>query len=213
MRTMPNSVQSQTNGSQPDTLPGLTENCHPAPGEEGTDELGPPPVVMPFRVNVIRSANRHKTVSSRLSGGVLEVRIPAWMSDFDEARVVDDFCRRFEERNRCWEVDLGARARDLAARHDLPDPRSIRWSTRQSRRWGSCNRVTGDILISHRLTEVPPWVLDYVIVHELAHLVESGHSAAFHELVGRYPLTERAKGYLEAFGAWAGEDPDRSPGG
>lgn len=164
---------------------------------------------MPFRVKVIRSANRHKTVSSRVAGGVIEIRIPAWMSDFDEAEVVNDFCRRFEERRRCWEVDLGARARDLAARFDLPEPRSIRWSTRQSRRWGSCRPSVGEILISHRLTEVPPWVLDYVIVHELAHLVESGHSAAFGALVARYPLTERAIGYLDAFGAWSGGVLDR----
>ena len=215
MRTMPNSVRSQTNGSQNTAIGELAEECRPLPGEDGTDELEefePPPVVMPFRVNVIRSANRHKTVSSRLAGGVLEIRIPAWMSDFDEAEVVNNFCRRFEERHRCWEVDLGARARDLAARYDLPEPRAIRWSTRQRQRWGSCSTVKGEILISHRLTEVPPWVLDYVIVHELAHLLESDHSAAFDALVARYPLTERAIGYLEAFGAWADGVLERSPG-
>ena len=69
--------------------------------------------------------------------------------------------------------------------------------------------ATGEILISHRLTDVPPWVLDYVIVHELAHLREAGHSAAFDALVARYPLTERARGYLEAFGAWADGDLER----
>lgn len=189
------------------------DDCFASPSEDGVDELGPPPVVMPFRVNVIRSANRHKTVSSRVSGGVVEIRIPSWMSDFDEAEVVDNFLRRFDERRRCWEVDLGARARDLAARHDLPEPRSVRWSTRQRRRWGSCSTSTGEILISHRLTEVPPWVLDYVIVHELAHLVEPRHSAAFHTLVARYPLTERAVGYLEAFGAWSDGVLDRRSAG
>lgn len=205
MRTMPNSVQDQTNGSQSAALGGLAGDCCPPPGEEGGGESGALPVAAPFRVKVIRSANRHKTVSSRLTGGVIEIRIPAWMSDLDEAEVVNDFLRRFEERRRCWEVDLGARARDLADRYDLPEPRAIRWSTRQRRRWGSCSATKGEILISHRLTEVPPWVLDYVIVHELAHLVESGHSAAFDALVARYPLTERAKGYLEAFGAWSGD--------
>ncbi len=209
MSTTPESVQTRTNGSQPGAIAESADGCLPPAEEEGTDEPGPPPVVMPFRVKVIRSANRHKTVSSRVAGGVIEIRIPAWMSDFDEAEVVNDFCRRFEERRRCWEVDLGARARDLAARFDLPEPRSIRWSTRQSRRWGSCRASVGEILISHRLTEVPPWVLDYVIVHELAHLVESGHSAAFGALVARYPLTERAIGYLDAFGAWSGGVLDR----
>ena len=213
MNIMPNPIPPETNGSQPAALDGITDGCRPLPDEEGTDDLGPPPAVMPFRVKVIRSANRHKTVSSRITGGVLEIRIPAWMSDLDEAEVVNHFRRRFDERHRCWEVDLAARARDLAARHDLREPRSIRWSTRQRRRWGSCSTTTGEILISHRLTEVPPWVLDYVIVHELAHLVEARHSAAFHELVDRYPLAERAMGYLEAFGAWSGGILDRQPTG
>ena len=213
MRTTPNSVQSPTNGSQPAALGGLAGDCHPSPGEAGGGDLGPPPVAKPFRVKVIRSANRHKTVSSRITGGVLEIRIPAWMSDLDEAEVVNNFCRRFDERYRCWEVDLGARARDLAARYDLPEPRAIRWSTRQRRRWGSCSASKGEILISHRLTEVPPWVLDYVIVHELAHLIEADHSAAFAALVARYPLTERAIGYLEAFGAWSEGVLDRQSAG
>lgn len=209
MRTIPKLQPTHTNGSQPAAGAASPGDCHPSPGDEGTDESGPPPAVTPFRVKVIRSANRHKTVSSRVSGGVLEIRIPAWMSDFDEAEVVDHFRRRFDERHRCWEVDLGGRARDLAARYELPEPRSVRWSTRQRRRWGSCSTTTGEILVSHRLTEVPPWVLDYVLVHELAHLVEASHSVAFHELVNRYPLTERAIGYLEAFGAWSGGDPAR----
>ena len=208
MRTMRNSVQGQANGSQPAALPGLAGDCQPSPGEEGGDQMGPPPALQPLRVEVIRSANRHKTIGARLAGGTLEIRIPAWMSEADEAEAVESFRRRFDERYRCWEVNLVARARQLAARHDLPEPRSIRWSTRQRRRWGSCNMATGEILISHRLTEVPPWVLDYVIVHEMAHLRVAGHSAAFDALVARYPLTERAKGYLEAFGAWAGEARD-----
>ena len=213
MSTSPNPSQPQINGSQPATLGGIAEGCRPSPDEEGTGDLGPPRVVMPFRVKVIRSANRHKTVSSRITGGVLEIRIPAWMSDLDEAEVVNDFRRRFDERYRCWEVDLGARARDLAARYDRPEPRAIRWSTRQRRRWGSCSTSKGEILISHRLTEVPPWVLDYVIVHELAHLVEADHSAAFAALVSRYPLTQRAIGYLEAFGAWSDGVLDRRSAG
>jgi predicted metal-dependent hydrolase len=59
------------------------------------------------------------------------------------------------------------------------------------------------------LAKEPPWVLDYVIVHELAHLHVSGHGQAFWELVNRYPLAERARGFLMARGV---EDPDGMPG-
>jgi predicted metal-dependent hydrolase len=41
-------------------------------------------------------------------------------------------------------------------------------------------------------------VLDYVLVHELAHLVVPDHSPAFHEIVDRYPRAERARGFLIA---------------
>ena len=213
MRTTSKHRPISGNGLPPAAGP-LNGGCRSLPGEEeALDDPGaPPPAPQPLRIDVIRSANRRKTISARLVGGALEIRIPAWMSEADEAEAVESFRRRFEERWRCREVNLGERARELAARHDLPEPRSIRWSTRQRRRWGSCNTDAGEILLSHRLTEVPPWVLDYVIVHELAHLIEADHSAAFHALVARYPLTERAKGYLEAFAAWAGEAPSAAGG-
>ena len=178
---------------------------------EGGDQRELPPALKPLPVEVIRSPNRHKTIGARLTGGGLQVRIPEWMSETDEDEAVESFRRKFDQRRRCWEVNLGARARDLAAQLGLPEAASVRWSTRQRRRMGSCNMVTGEILISHRLADVPPWVLDYVIVHELAHLRVPEHSADFHALVARYPLAERAKGYLEAFTTWAAERPDPDP--
>jgi hypothetical protein len=74
----------------------------------------------------------------------------------------------------------------------------VRWAENQRSRWGSCSILSADIRISTRLAELPSWVLDYVIVHELAHLVEARHGPAFDELVGRYQKTERAIGYLMA---------------
>jgi hypothetical protein len=71
------------------------------------------------------------------------------------------------------------------------------WADQRSQ-WGSCTPSTGEIRISNRLAAYPPWILDYVLVHELAHLVEANHSPAFNALVARYPLAERARGFLMA---------------
>ena len=59
--------------------------------------------------------------------------------------------------------------------------------------------MTGDIRICQDLANMPTFVLDYVIVHELAHLLVPDHSPEFWELVERYPKTERARGYLHGY--------------
>ena len=70
----------------------------------------------------------------------------------------------------------------------------------QAWRWGSCTPSDGAVRISSRLAREPGWVLDYVIVHELAHLLVASHGQAFWALVNRYPRTERARGFLMARG-------------
>jgi hypothetical protein len=82
---------------------------------------------------------------------------------------------------------LGGRAR----------PRTVRWVTNQNTRWGSCTPAEGSIRLSHRLQGMPEYVVDYVLVHELAHLLVPGHGPRFWELLTSYPRTERARGYLE----------------
>ena len=90
--------------------------------------------------------------------------------------------------------DLSQRFFDGVA--EPPVPVSVRWSDRQQRRWGSCTPAEGTIRLSRRLEGMPTWVLDYVLVHELAHLLVPDHSRRFWEYVERYPLAERAKGFL-----------------
>jgi len=151
-----------------------------------------------YPVEVIRSDRRRKTVSARIVEGVIRVRIPSWMTADDERTYVDDVVRRIEQQRRSNSVDIDARARRLADEFDLPQPESVRWSTNQQQRWGSCTVGTGHIRISDRLVDVPPWVLDHVIVHELAHLLVPDHSPAFDALLARNPMSERATGYLMA---------------
>lgn len=151
-----------------------------------------------MKVEVKRSTRRRKTVEARLVDGTLRVAIPAWMTAEDEAHWVEVMSQRFSRKADTAEIDLVPRADNLAQRFDLPTPATITWSTRQNTRWGSCSVDTGRIRISDRLAGFPDWVIDYVIVHELAHLVESGHNRPFWALVNRYPLAERARGYLMA---------------
>ena len=153
-----------------------------------------------FDVKVIRSSRRTKTAQAKVVRGVIEVRIPSGCSAGEEAELVDHFVKKFERSHRAKLLDLDERAGRLAKKYDLPMPASIRWVSNQKHRWGSCTPSDGTIRLSDRLAGFPEWVIDYVVVHELAHLVESGHGPRFWALVEQYPLTERARGFLMAKG-------------
>lgn len=163
---------------------------------------------MAHEVEVIRSARRKKTVSAKLIDGKILVSIPARLSKSEEARVVADIVASVEKKATAsakTDADLLARAERLNQKvlEGRATIGSIRWVTNQSRRWGSCTPVTNDIRISHLLRDVPDYVLDAVIVHELTHtFIHSGHSAEFWAWADRAPKAERAKGFLEAFGRY-----------
>lgn len=159
-----------------------------------------------MQVEVVRSARRRKTVQAREVDGVVRVSIPATMTKADEERWVGEMVRRFQRRQATGRLELAGRADLLAARYRLPRPRSIRWVDNQAARWGSCTPADATIRISSRLAGYPEWVIDYVIVHELAHLAHRGHGPRFWSLVNRYPRTERARGFLMAKGIDDAED-------
>jgi hypothetical protein len=75
----------------------------------------------------------------------------------------------------------------------------VRWVGNQRQRWGSCTVDDRAIRISDRLQGMPGYVLDYVLVHELAHLIEADHGPRFQALVAQYPHADRARGYLEGW--------------
>lgn len=184
--------------------PRLFDDLSDLSDDDGTDPIAPsadPPSgddATAFRVEVTRSARRRRTVGSRLVGDTLRIAIPSWMSAVEEQRWVETLTARYRRRQAADRIDLGERAVTLARRHDLPRPREIRWVDDMTTRWGSCTPSTGTIRLSSRLARYPDWVVDYVIVHELAHLEHADHSPAFWRLVHRYPRAERAIGYLIA---------------
>lgn len=160
-------------------------------------------------VEVVRSRRRRKTVQATIVNGTIKVQAPASMTNAEIDEYVTELVDRLERRYRADSVDLVARASTLARRFRLPRPDTVVWAEQRSQ-WGSCTPETGVIRISTRLAAWPPWVLDYVLVHELAHLVEANHSPAFHELVARYPLAERARGFLMAMSFGADEARGRA---
>ena len=158
----------------------------------------------PFRVEVIRSKRRKRTVGAELRGDVLRVSVPSWMSVADEQQWVSKMSASFRRKHSAARIDLQRRAATLAHRHGLPVPDEVRWADDMTTRWGSCTVDNRTIRISTRLSAFPDWVLDYVIVHELCHLRVRGHGDDFWALVHRYPKAERAIGYLIAK---SGDDP------
>jgi len=158
-----------------------------------------------MKVEVVRSPRRRKTVQARQVGGVLRVSIPASMTAVEEEKWVAEMVRRMERRAATDRIDLAERAAVIADRYGLHHPFAIRWVDNQEWRWGSCTPSDGTVRISSRLAKEPLWVLDYVLVHELAHLSVARHDQRFWSIVHRYPLTERARGFLMARGLDHGE--------
>jgi len=164
-----------------------------------------------LEVDVIRSAKRRKTVEARVVDGRIRLLIPARMSRREEQHWVTTMQARLAHRPEAERIDLAERAAVLARRYRLPTPASIRWVDNQGQRWGSCTPSDGTIRISSRIAGYPTWVVDAVVVHELAHLVEAGHGPAFKALVARYPKTERAAGFLIAKGLGDDDDAESGP--
>jgi predicted metal-dependent hydrolase len=160
---------------------------------------------------VVRSRRRRKTIQASLVDGVLEVRIPAWLSKTEEAECVEEMRGRFETEPALDDGALARRARRLARQLDFPRPASVRWVTNQNKRWGSCSPSSGSIRLSHRMARFPSWVIDYTLVHELAHLLEGGHGPEFQALAGRYDRADQAEGFLMGVGT-ASWDTDESGG-
>jgi hypothetical protein len=112
-----------------------------------------------------------------------ELHIPRRVRDFLKRQAKADL----EKASRLAAAALGVTVKRVSIRD-------------QSSRWGSCS-TTGLLSYSWRLIMAPPFVLEYLAAHEVAHLVEMNHSRAFWRLVERICLhTGRAKTWLDAHG-------------
>jgi Protein of unknown function DUF45 len=174
--------------------PGRPEPSAPAP---------PADAVLRPAVEIRTSSRRRKTATAFWEADRIVVVLPAHLRGAKRQEMVDWLVARVEARRpqaRGTDAELAERAATLADRYvDGVRATSVRWVTNQSKRWGSCSGATGEIRLSDRLRRVPGWVLDAVLVHELAHLVHADHSAQFHRLVERFPKGKEAAAFLEGY--------------
>lgn len=160
-------------------------------------------------IEVRLSRKRVKNLNLRIArdGSHVSVSAPSWMTE----REVTDFVRR----KAAWiEVHLTEAANTPMARASQASPEEIaQWRKvvsacvpplvaawepimgvkhgslayrNMTSRWGSCQPSTGRICINVRLALYPPECLEYVVVHELCHLLERGHGPRFHELMDTF---------------------------
>lgn len=170
------------------------------------------------RIDIVvkRSGRRKRTISWRIENRPeavrVEMQVPAALTRDQEAewrqRVAQQVRDRLKRQAAKLDGDLYERAQALNARYFGGGLalRSASWSTRQEKRWGSCSPDVGSIRLSDRLRSLPDWVVDYVLVHEIAHLAAPDHSDEFWALVARYPLAERARGFLMGYDHHSGGD-------
>jgi len=159
-----------------------------------------------MEVKIIRSIRRKCTISARLVKDTLLVSAPLELSQERLEKIIADFKIKFEKKKLKQELDQKQNLIDIAGKlneqyfQNKLKINSIEYVTDQESKFGCCDYRGARIRISHRIGLMPGWVRDYVIIHEMSHLIEPNHSRAFWEIVSRYQLAERARGYLMAVG-------------
>ncbi|MCK4244969.1 MAG: M48 family metallopeptidase [Candidatus Omnitrophica bacterium] len=159
-----------------------------------------------MEIEVIRSHRRRRTISARFADGIMYIYAPVGISDEKLAEVTRNFKRRFERQKLKKELKIKENLNEVVRRLNEKyfggklKIESTKYAVNQHKRFGSCNHRKGTIRISYRLAKMPQWVRDYVIVHEMAHIIQPNHSKSFWDIVSRYKLAERARGYLMAKG-------------
>jgi hypothetical protein len=162
-----------------------------------------------YRLEVVRSAGRGKTVAPvRLEEGRLRLPLPAGKdAGGDKSSAPATIAPNSEADMREWMLQgymaaagemIAARVAHFQALLDV-QPRTIRIKG-QKRRWGSCS-AKGGLNFNWRLILAPPEVLDYVVAHELCHLLHMNHSRRFWESVaGVLPDYKLRRNWLKEHG-------------
>ena len=160
------------------------------------------------RVVIRRTARRKTGLAAFWEAGQAVIAVPARLSVEDEQYWVPRMVAKLEQGTRTQLGRDGMQPSDealLQRRLSLSReylgaravPVSVRWVRNQNSRWGSATPARKTIRISHHVQGMPEWVLDYVLLHELVHLIHANHSPAFWALLASYPQVDMAKSFLE----------------
>lgn len=151
------------------------------------------------RFEVRRSARRRKSIAVHREGDTIVVNAPMWMSEAEVERHARELVGRLRRRERAPASDTELLTRALWLRMEFlpeaPEPTSVRW-TATSSRWGSCTTLDRSIRLAEALRHAPQYVIDAVVVHELAHLLQAHHGPEFRSLIARFPDNARADAFL-----------------
>ncbi len=153
------------------------------------------------RVKVVRSARRRKTISANWENGMIRLQVPATLTDQEERQWAERMIAKLHRRSGALSfgnAQLEELAEDLNQRYfqGRATPNSVVFSQRQNTLWGSCSRRTGNIRLNPDLARMPRWVLEGVLVHELAHLIEPNHGPRFKALEARYERISEVHAFL-----------------
>ena len=165
-----------------------------------------------MEVKIIRSTRRHRTISARMLNDCLVVSAPQHVPQERIEAIVEGFKAKFQKRKLKEALDRKQPLCEIAAalnRKYFANAlriNSVEYVIDQNSKYGCCNYTQRSIRISHKIGLMPTWVRDYVLIHEMAHLLEPNHSKAFWNIVSRYELAERARGYLLALGFLADDE-------
>jgi len=152
-------------------------------------------------VEIIRSKRRKNTIQAKIVNKKLIIYLPSNLPETEEKKWIQKMINWKNNKKQLNNDLLLKRAKQLNKIYfNNSLDFSIKFVTNQKTRFGSCTYKNKSIRISDRLTKAPKWVLDYLIIHELAHIVHPNHNKKFWEKVNQYKYAERARGYLIAMG-------------
>ena len=157
-------------------------------------------------IRVIRSSRRKKSIGAYREQGAIVISVPARLSNSKVSAVIPELVEKIltkEAKERLTDSQLHERSLYLLGKY-LPEfvitPASVTWRS-MNERWGSCTTVDRTIRISDRLNGAPEYVVDYLLVHELIHLMIPDHGDEFEGLLARFESSDRASAYLEGYEA------------